>query len=224
MLLEDRMFYQTVTRRRMIMTIENNSQSALQNDQAAVASRVDPDFTLEQWNNWRWHIRHTVTSIPALEHLLGIDLGKEKISQLEQTLERFPMRITPYYLSLIDSDNYENDPIFLQSVPSIAELNLENYDIGRIAEEDKDNLHACLRIDILTESFSIFPIHVLCTAATVHASVKLVTSTRYSLETILRKVSIILRARRLYVMYCFQAEILFFSLMTFLTGYLVKSR
>jgi lysine 2,3-aminomutase len=98
----------------------------------------------EKWNDWRWQVSHVITDIPTIEKLLGIDLGKEKREQLEQTIERFPMRITPYYLSLIDTEDYENDPIFKQSVPSIHELEVEKYDLADPLDEDKDSPAAAI--------------------------------------------------------------------------------
>jgi len=124
--------------------MDNNINNAKNDDFIEVSTRIDPDSTVEQWNNWRWHIKHTVKDIPTLQRLLGIRCSAEKVRQLEQTLERFPMRISPYYLSLINTENYENDPIFMQSVPSVAELNLEKYDMSDPLEEDKDNPAACI--------------------------------------------------------------------------------
>ncbi|MFC2048398.1 lysine 2,3-aminomutase [Chloroflexota bacterium] len=95
-------------------------------------------------NDWQWQIRHIVKDIATVERLLGIKFGKEKVRQLEQTLEKFPMRITPYYLSLIDVKDYENDPIFLQSVPSIHELNVDEHDCTDPLEEDRDSPAACI--------------------------------------------------------------------------------
>ncbi|MFC2065700.1 lysine 2,3-aminomutase [Chloroflexota bacterium] len=124
--------------------MNSNSNIPQYDDLAEVSTKIDPNSTLEQWNDWRWHIRHTVKDIPTLERLLGVQFGADKMRQLEQTLERFPMRITPYYLSLINADNYENDPIFLQSVPSVAEMNLDQHDMSDPLEEDKDNPAACI--------------------------------------------------------------------------------
>jgi lysine 2,3-aminomutase len=95
-------------------------------------------------NDWHWQTRHTVKDITTVEQLLGIRFDKEKRQQLEQTLEKFPMRITPYYLSLINSNDYENDPIFMQSVPSIHELNVGEYDSNDPLEEDRDSPAACI--------------------------------------------------------------------------------
>ena len=49
------------------------------------------------------------------------------------------MRITPYYLSLIDTKDYLNDPIFKQSVPCIDELTLEKYELKDPLGEDRDS-------------------------------------------------------------------------------------
>ena len=118
----------------------SNNDSLQKNDELAeVATKIDPNSGLEQWGDWRWHIRHNVTDIPTLERLLGMQFSEEERRQMEQTIERFPMRITPYYLSLINADNYKNDPIFLQSVPRAAELNLESYEMPDPLEEDQDS-------------------------------------------------------------------------------------
>ncbi len=95
-------------------------------------------------NDWHWQIRHVVKDIATVERLLGINFGKERRQQLEQTLEKFPMRITPYYLSLIDVNDFENDPIFRQSVPSIHELKVGEHDITDPLEEDRDSPAACI--------------------------------------------------------------------------------
>jgi lysine 2,3-aminomutase len=109
------------------------------NAPASVAVKTELHSRDEQWNNWRWQIRHTVKDIPTVERLMGIKFGERKRRQLEQTLARFSMRITPYYLSLINTKDYENDPIFKQSVPSINELTLDKYDMPDPLEEDKDS-------------------------------------------------------------------------------------
>ncbi|MFC1987188.1 lysine 2,3-aminomutase [Chloroflexota bacterium] len=124
--------------------MNSNSHLIKHVDPKEVTTKIDSDTTIKQWNDWHWHIRHTVKDIPTLEQSLGIEFSADKMQQLEQTLERFPMRITPYYLSLINVESYENDPIFLQSVPSIAELNLDHYDMSDPLEEDKDNPAACI--------------------------------------------------------------------------------
>ena len=95
-------------------------------------SEDEVDHRLQQRNDWRWQVRNAVTDIATVEKILGVKFKKAKRRQLEQTLENFPMRITPYYLSLVNSDDYEKDPIFLQSVPRIQELSVGKYQFFEI--------------------------------------------------------------------------------------------
>lgn len=89
--------------------------------------------------DWKWQVRNNIQDIPTLEKVLGVKFSKNKRDQLEQTIKNFSMRITPYYLSLINKENYENDPIFLQSVPRAEELTIGRYDTADPLEEDKDS-------------------------------------------------------------------------------------
>jgi lysine 2,3-aminomutase len=49
------------------------------------------------------------------------------------------MSVTPYYLSLIDPDDYENDPVFRQAFPSPKELNIGRDDMTDPLAEDTDS-------------------------------------------------------------------------------------
>lgn len=49
------------------------------------------------------------------------------------------MSINPYYLSLIDRDNFEMDPIYMQAVPSVNELIMDKYDMSDPLAEDRDS-------------------------------------------------------------------------------------
>jgi lysine 2,3-aminomutase len=76
--------------------------------------------------------------------LLGISFPDAMRKRLEETIERFPLRITPYYLSLIQPDDYANDPVFLQAFPSEKELIVERCDLQDPLAEDKDSPVACI--------------------------------------------------------------------------------
>src|SRR5690606_8939144 len=56
-----------------------------------------------------------------------------------KTVARFPMSITPYYLSLIDVENLANDPIFMQSFPCARELDIHASDMADPLHEDMDS-------------------------------------------------------------------------------------
>ena len=76
-------------------------------------------WTPEQWNDWKWHMRHRVTSEEALREFL--DPTSSETSAIEGTKEVFQWSITPYYASLIDPDN-PLCPIRRQVVPHMEEL------------------------------------------------------------------------------------------------------
>ncbi len=107
--------------------------------QQEIAERVDSSAVKSNWRDWRWQHRHAIKTIEDFEHFSGITFHPEKRKKLGETLERFPLSITPYYLSLIDVDDYENDPIFQQAFPSPSELMLNNCDMRDPLSEDKDS-------------------------------------------------------------------------------------
>ncbi len=63
----------------------------------------------------------------------------ERNVSLLQTLDIFPLSITPYYLSLIDTENYKNDPIYKQAFPSISELMVGDFEMKDPLDEDADS-------------------------------------------------------------------------------------
>ncbi|MFA7231662.1 MAG: lysine 2,3-aminomutase [Victivallaceae bacterium] len=91
------------------------------------------------WNDWQWQIKHCVKDLKTFEKLLGIKLPEKIREQFLAITEKFPMSITPYYLSLIDTDDLENDPIFRQSFPVINELHIQKTDMADPLHEDKDS-------------------------------------------------------------------------------------
>lgn len=107
--------------------------------QQDIAEKMDIDVSRSNWKDWKWQIRHCVKSFDLLESLLDIKLPEEKRSKLKEITDKFPMSITPYYLSLIDTDDFENDPVFRQSAASVHELDSSNEDMKDPLHEDKDS-------------------------------------------------------------------------------------
>ena len=104
----------------------------------------DADATPEFWKDWRWQLRHAVRDISTFEQVLGIRFNREEREQLQKTIDKFPLNITPYYLSLIDVNDYRNDPIFKQAFPSFKELIVENYELSDPLAEDRDSPCPCI--------------------------------------------------------------------------------
>jgi len=107
--------------------------------QKKIAEKFKAKKFTEKWKDWKWHKKNTIKDIDTLEKVSGIKFDKKDREFLENTIAKFPMSITPYYLSLIDIKDYKNDPIFKQSVPDIKELVTEDYDMKDPLHEDIDS-------------------------------------------------------------------------------------
>jgi lysine 2,3-aminomutase len=83
--------------------------------------RFFPDVPDSCWNDWKWHFRNRITTIEQLSHYIPI--SSDEKSQLEIVSRRYPLAITPYYLSLINPDE-PDDPVRKQAVPSVLETGL----------------------------------------------------------------------------------------------------
>ena len=94
---------------------------------------------IEKWKDYKWQLKHAVKDLAAFERVSGIKFTKKQRKELEKTIEKFPLSITPYYLSLIDKADYANDPIFKQAFPSVSELDKNRYDMSDPLHEDADS-------------------------------------------------------------------------------------
>lgn len=107
--------------------------------QQEVSRRINENADLAKWTDWRWHIRNAVRSVSGFETLTGIRFPDEDREAYERTIETFPLSITPYYLSLIDPRDYQNDPVFRQAFPSVRELDIVPADMADPLHEDVDS-------------------------------------------------------------------------------------
>ena len=108
--------------------------------QQQLAEAIDTTgVTLSRWKDWRWQLKHAIRDIDRVEELLGIHFEAEEKARLEETLRRFPLAITPYYLSLVDNEGFRDDPVFRQAFPSPRELELDACDLADPLAEDRDS-------------------------------------------------------------------------------------
>ncbi len=108
-------------------------------DQQTLAKKMEDYPSLKKWTDWKWQLKHSIKSLDTFEKLTGISFSKKERGRFEKTVKKFPMSITPYYLSLIDTDDYEYDPIFKQSFPDPSELKIQKADIEDPLAEDEDS-------------------------------------------------------------------------------------
>ncbi len=109
------------------------------NEQNELAGKISTRSNVSSWRNWKWQISHSIKEINTFENLTGIRFSEKERNDLHETLQKFPLSITPYYLSLIDKNNYANDPVFRQAFPSPAELVISQCDHADPLHEDADS-------------------------------------------------------------------------------------
>ena len=107
--------------------------------QKTIAEKLEKGFDIKKWQDWKWQIRNSIRTIEQLESIAGLEFTPEERVQLEKTIDKFPMSITPYYLSLINIDDFRNDPVYLQAVPRASELIMNEGDMSDPLSEDKDS-------------------------------------------------------------------------------------
>jgi len=94
------------------------------------------DVSEREWNDWHWQVRNRITTVEQLSSVI-------KITQSEQTgirecLKHLRMAITPYYASLIETQN-PRCPIRRQAVPTEKELMIDHWDMVDPLSEDEDS-------------------------------------------------------------------------------------
>ncbi len=95
---------------------------------ATTRSRFFGNVPDSAWNDWMWQFRNRITRIEQLAKF--IPLSAEEQAQLKLVTMRYPLSVTPYYLSLINPDD-PDDPIRKQAIPSTLEMTM-----GTVGEED----------------------------------------------------------------------------------------
>jgi lysine 2,3-aminomutase len=73
-------------------------------------------------SDWRWQLRHRISSLEEIERLLPLTDDERK--GLEVAPAHFRVGVTPYYFSLIDRD-HPSCPVRMQVIPRAGELVIE---------------------------------------------------------------------------------------------------
>lgn len=74
----------------------------------------------KDWNNWLWQLKHRITNPDDLAHF--IPLSAMEIQALHRLSEQVRWAVSPYYLSLINFEEYHSSPIYKQAIPNIKEI------------------------------------------------------------------------------------------------------
>jgi lysine 2,3-aminomutase len=89
------------------------------------------------WNDWKWQFRNRITHVEQLPQF--IPLSTEEQTQLKLVTMRYPLSVTPYYLSLINPDD-PDDPIRKQAIPSPMEMTMGSMGLEDPLDEKGDTV------------------------------------------------------------------------------------
>ncbi|MBN1297342.1 lysine 2,3-aminomutase [bacterium] len=117
---------------------------ALSRKQRSILKTLDPEASASAWRDWRWQVKHAVRDFRTFEEATGIPLNDGRRREFAETTALFPMAITPYYLSLIQTENAFNDPVFRQAFPSDRERIVLTSDMADPLSEDLDSPAPCI--------------------------------------------------------------------------------
>lgn len=72
------------------------------------------------WNDWRWQVKNSISSTKEFLSMFGVEGSIARY--YKEVIKQYPVRITPYYLSLISLGDPEQNPILGQCLPNIQEI------------------------------------------------------------------------------------------------------
>lgn len=94
-----------------------------------------PDATAEEWKDWRWQMRHAVRSLAELEKHLVLTAAER--AGCRDTASLFRLGISPYYLSLIDTE-HPFCPVRMQAIPVASEARVRPGELVDPLGEDRN--------------------------------------------------------------------------------------
>ena len=92
------------------------------------------DVAESDWNDWRWQLKHRITTLAQLQRLMPT-LTPEEYAGTMLANTKLALAITPYFFNLIDAAD-ENCPIRWQVVPRLAETRTAPWEMSDPCGED----------------------------------------------------------------------------------------
>jgi lysine 2,3-aminomutase len=92
------------------------------------------DVPESDWNDWRWQLKHRITTLPQLQRLMPT-LTPEEYAGTLLANTKLALAITPYFFNLIDPAD-ENCPIRWQVIPRLAETETAPWEMSDPCGED----------------------------------------------------------------------------------------
>jgi lysine 2,3-aminomutase len=92
------------------------------------------DVSDADWNDWRWQLKHRITTVEQLQKFLPT-LTPEEYAGAKLANHKLALAITPYFFNLIDPAD-ENCPVRLQVIPKEAETHTASWEMSDPCGED----------------------------------------------------------------------------------------
>lgn len=94
-----------------------------------------PGASISDWSDWKWQIKNSFKSTGRLKDIIELSENESKTKSYNK--DSLPLRITPYYASLIANTD-SNNPIRKSVVPVIDELSITKGEASDPLHEDGD--------------------------------------------------------------------------------------
>jgi lysine 2,3-aminomutase len=92
------------------------------------------DVPTADWNDWRWQMKHRITTVEQLQKFLPT-LTPEEFAGAKLANTKLALGITPYFFNLIDPAD-EHCPIRQQVIPRIEETHTASWEMSDPCGED----------------------------------------------------------------------------------------
>jgi lysine 2,3-aminomutase len=95
-----------------------------------------PNVSDRDWNDWTWQIKNRIETLEQLKRYIALTDEEER--GIKESLKTLRMAITPYYLTLVQTEN-PYCPVRRQSIPTAAETHQTAADLLDPLHEDADS-------------------------------------------------------------------------------------
>lgn len=92
------------------------------------------DVSETDWNDWRWQMKHRITTVEQLQKFLPT-LTPEELAGAKLANHKLALGITPYFFNLIDPAD-EHCPIRRQVIPRVEETHTASWEMSDPCGED----------------------------------------------------------------------------------------
>ena len=117
----------------MPKTRSSAARSLVPSNRERLCHVFNQSYDPETWSDWRWQLRHRLSSLEHLEAYL--DLSDSERLGLSMGAERFAVSVTPHFAALMNPDD-PSCPIRRQVVPTMDEFTVSRGDMEDPCGED----------------------------------------------------------------------------------------